>query len=286
MSFRFPIKEIKIQLTTDVKSIEKPKYSEESFCLNQNEFVLDIENTARFYAKDGNHIEIMLYPKTDTDTIELYLNGSVYGAILHQRKDLPIHGSSFQYKDKGIMICGESGAGKSSLTAAFCISGSEFLTDDITPIVFENGVPYIWVMSDKIKLWSDSLQALNQNKESLAQIMPDWEKFYLPMPSKKGTRVSLDHIFILDIHERTDICLRKVEGLDKFTVLRNEVYRKEFLRGMPESESEYLRQIVYMASTIPVTKVSRHESSSIELVKSELEKYIQELYPQESKVLG
>ena len=32
------------------------------------------------------------------------------------------------------MICGHSGTGKSSVTAAFCQEGAIFINDDITPV--------------------------------------------------------------------------------------------------------------------------------------------------------
>jgi len=43
------------------------------------------------------------------------------------------------------MICGDAGAGKSSLTASFCLEGAEFLTDDVTPLLFRDGKPFIWL---------------------------------------------------------------------------------------------------------------------------------------------
>lgn len=68
------------------------------------------------------------------------------------------------------MLCGESGAGKSLLTAAFCKDGCQFLTDDVTPIVFANERPYILPRSDKLKLCDDSLKQLEYPKEDLTQI--------------------------------------------------------------------------------------------------------------------
>lgn len=104
---------------------------------------MNVEDVGWFYASGGNYISIVPNPEVNDTTIELYLNDSTYGAILHQRKIMPIHGSCFEYDGKGVMICGESGAGKSSLTATFCKNGANFLTDDVTPLVFSNEVPLI-----------------------------------------------------------------------------------------------------------------------------------------------
>lgn len=277
MAFRFPLHDVKIIGTNIKKTIQEPAYNTYYARLNQNEFLLDVKETACFYASNGNYIEVVAHPAADLNTLELYLNGSVYGAILHQRKIIPLHGSCFLYRGKGVMICGESGAGKSSLTAAFCIDGAEFLTDDITPILFEDDNPHIWAMSDRIKLWDDSLLALNQTKEDLIQVMPEREKFYFPMESRKGANIPLDYIFVLDIQETPGILMRELHGIDKFVALCNEVYRREYLRGMPESEATYVEQLISVSRTIPITKVSRHTQSSIGEVKDQLERYIAQL---------
>jgi hypothetical protein len=274
MQLRFPIKDIEIQLKGVKKTITHPNYCVPSVCLNQHEFLLDLEGIGCFYACNGNHVELMPYPKAIQNILELYLNGSVYGAILHQRKNLPLHGSCFSFQEVGIMICGESGVGKSSLTASFCLNGADFLTDDITPIFVKEGKPYVWAISDRIKLWSDSLQQLNQKEEELVRIMPEREKFYFPMESDKGEEVALDHVFVLQIHDKPTVKIQELKGVEKFTALRNEIYRKEFLQGMPESEAVYLTQLIAISQTVKITKVYRPADISIEQLRLELEKCI------------
>ncbi len=274
MQLRFPIKDIKIQFKGVKKNITHPIYCYPSVCLNQHEFLLDLEGIGYFYACNGNHIELMPYPNATQNALELYLNGSVYGAILHQRKNLPLHGSCFSFQGVGVMICGESGVGKSSLTAAFCLNGADFLTDDITPIFIKEGKPFIWAISDRIKLWSDSLQQLNQNERELNQIMPEWGKFYFPMESDKGDEVALNHVFVLQIHDKPTVKIQELKGVEKFTALRNEIYRKEFLQGMPESEASYLKKLIAMSQTVKITKIFRPLVITIEHLRLELEKCI------------
>src|ERR671916_605423 len=98
MLFRFPIKEVEVNTTAAKKTVEKPGFTNSYVRLNQHEFALDLEGVGWFYARFGDYIEIMPYPNANQSTLELYLNGSVYGAILHQRKTLPLHGSCFEYR--------------------------------------------------------------------------------------------------------------------------------------------------------------------------------------------
>ena len=158
--FRFPLTDVKIEIIKGRKIVEEPLYDDGFYRLNQNEFSMDVDGVGSFYAADGNYIALNLNPEATRENIELYLNGSTYGAILHQRKIMPMHGSCFVFENKSIMLCGESGAGKSSLTTSFCSSGSTFLTDDVSPITFSNGSPLILPLSDRVKLWEDSLKQL------------------------------------------------------------------------------------------------------------------------------
>lgn len=274
MAFRFPLADVVISITAEKRTVEKPGYTNRYVSLNQQEFTLDIEKVAWFYACGGNHVEVIPNPEATLSTLQLYLNGSVYGAILHQRKTMPLHGSCFQYQGLGIMICGESGVGKSSLTTSFCLNGANFLTDDVTPVLFKRGKPHIWGVSDRIKLWSDSLRQLDQQIEGLDQIVPEQGKFYFPMESDKESVFPLDHIFVLHVHDEANVRVEPLEGTEKFAVLRNEIYRREYLKGMAESETVYFEQLIAMSQAVTITKVTRPAQIPIEQLRIKLEKII------------
>ena len=253
MQLKFPLKDVKIEISDSRKVVENPLYDDGFFRLNQNEFSMDVEDVGSFYASGGNYISLVLNPEASIANIELYLNGSTYGAILHQRKIMPMHGSCFVYDNMGIMLCGESGAGKSSLTAAFVIDGNDFLTDDVTPVLFSNNQAHIWTMSDRIKLWEDSLKQLNQNKADLHKIDPETEKFYYPLESYKDSTFRLNHIFLLEKHDRSNIDFQEIEGAEKIMALRKEIYRLEYMQGMPENEAFYFKNLVEISNNMTIT---------------------------------
>ncbi len=144
---------------------------------HQHEFTLDVEEVAWFYVQGGNYIEICPYKGYSHHSVELFLNSTVYAAILHQRKILAMHGSCFSYNGKNLMICGESGAGKSSLTVAFCMAGSSFLTDDVSPVIFRHELPFVLPLSDRVKLWENTLVQLSIEKYGLKKIQEETDNF-------------------------------------------------------------------------------------------------------------
>ena len=208
------------------------------------------------------------------NSIELYLNGSVYGAVLHQRKILPLHGSSFRYKGAAVMICGDAGAGKSSLTASFCLNGAEFLTDDVTPLVFRNGIPYIWAMSDRIKLWGDTLDHFERGDKGLERIYPGTDKFFFPIKNRGSVTSKLSLIFLIEINDVTEVNIDEITGPDKFAAVRGEIYRSEYLQGMPENDQLYFRNIVEICQNVKVIRVERSTGTGINSLKKTIEEIL------------
>lgn len=277
MKFKFPLADVKIEITDIKKEVEAPLYSDNFFNLNQTEFSMNVESVGSYYASNGDFISLVFNPEATSANVELYLNGSIFGAILHQRKIMPLHGSCFVYNNKGIMLCGESGAGKSSLTASFVLSGNEFLTDDVTPILTINNQAFIWTISDRIKLWKDSLNQLNQKQEGLHQIDPETEKYYYPLSSHKESTHMLHHIFLIGIHEQSTIDFQEVEGAEKVIALRREIYRLEYMQGMPENEASYFENLVQISKNIKITRLMRPKEIPIEQTRQQIENHLGQL---------
>ncbi|MFV9483980.1 hypothetical protein ACNI3T_09080 [Christiangramia sp. ASW11-125] len=276
--YKFPLTDVKIEISNNIKEVEDPLYVDDFYRVTQNEFLMEVDDVGTFYAANGNFISICLNEQAKRETIELYLNGSTYGAILHQRKIMPMHGSCFVYGNKGIMFCGDSGAGKSSLTAAFVLDNNEFLTDDITPIIIKNNQALIWTMSDRIKLWEDSLKQLSQSKESLRKIDPETEKFYFPLASYTKSHFTLDHIFLLDIHDNPSISIKEMDGVEKIMTFRKEIYRLEYMFGMPENEPSFFNNLTAMCNFTKVTKLSRPKHIPIQQTQQAIADYLDKFY--------
>lgn len=256
----FPLDDVDIQRVDEISRVEQPFYSNNWMSISASEFSMRVENVGSFYARNGKQIEYSPNENADPATIELYMNGSVYGAILHQRRILPLHGSSFIFNGSGVMFCGDSGAGKSSLTTSFCLNGAGFLTDDVTPILYEDEKPHIWPKSGKIKLWDDSLQQFNKEKNDLTKIRPEDEKYYFPANAMQHEAYPLNQILILQITDSKEVTFEKVEKVEAFTYLHNEIYRREFLGAMPETEAAYLKQISSICNQINIHRLNRPAS--------------------------
>lgn len=270
----FPLDDVEITRVDEISLPEYPLYSGEYMSIGASEFSMTVKNVGDFYASDGKRIEYSPHEYADNASLELFLNGSVYGAVLHQRRILPLHGSSFIFNDSGVMFCGDSGAGKSSLTTSFCLNGAKFLTDDVTPILFEDEKPHIWPKTGKIKLWDDSLEQLKKKKENLTKIRPEDEKYYLPMEASQESAYPLHYILILQVTDDVRTSFERVQKVEAFSYLHQEIYRREYLFAMPETESAYLKKISSICNEASIYRVNRPKSISIDRMKLEVESFL------------
>jgi hypothetical protein len=249
--------DLKYVINEEEKSAESYTFHRPNFKVSEDDFFLDIKDVARYRVSNGRTIRVNPYDNADEDSINLFIEGSVLGALLHQRGLLPFHGSSFSYKGKGILICGRSGAGKSSVTAAFHQQGAVFINDDISPLSVSDKETRILPVKTRIKLWNDSLGKLNINADNLNRIRPQLDKFYLPIEKTPGLDHKLDYVFILHSHQQDNYSACKLNGAEKFSILRQHIYRKVYLKGMPKTQKNYFQKLFLLAKEVPVISIKR-----------------------------
>ncbi|MCI1640400.1 MAG: hypothetical protein LKI42_03885 [Bacteroidales bacterium] len=268
-------KDIQIKYNEPEPEISGPfAFSRPHFKVGETDFFLDIKGVAKYRVRDGNTIWVNPYENADEESVALFLEGSVLGAVLHQRGILPFHGSSFIYNGKGIMVSGPSGAGKSSVTAAFYRQGSAFVNDDITPVeVYDSGIMILPVKT-RIKLWNDALQKLQIGSEGLKNIRPEMKKFYFPVEKTSYEIHSLEYIFILSSHNKDEYISRELSGIEKYNALRRQIYRKVYLKGMPETEKKYFRELFSLAAGVKVVHIFRPQICDINDTMHFIEKEI------------
>ncbi len=247
-----------------IKQPENCNFSRPNFKVSESEFYLNVKNVAHYLVQNGEKILISPYENADEESINLYLEGSALGALLHQQGNLPFHGSSFLYKNKGIMICGNSGAGKSSVTAAFCQNNAIYINDDISPVSVSDSQVSILPVKTRIKLWDDTLNKLNISFDDLNRIRPEMEKFYLSFEEKAPTPQTLNYIFILGIHNKDEFKVKELSGMEKYNALRKQIYRKVYLNGMPATKKKYFAPLFAIAKLVKVMVVIRPQICDIQ----------------------
>lgn len=257
MNFRFPLNDVKIEIATEKKVVENPLFDDGFYRSSQNEFSIELEGVASYHVSNGNQIKIYPLEGATPEMIELFLNNWGVVGILHQRKILNFHSSSFNLNGNGIMVCGDSGAGKSSLTAAASLNGAQFLTDDITAVIFREGNPVIMPFPNRIALKEETITQLDLRKYKPVATNPFNQKNIFDFGSLDSPNIPLSHVLWINVHKKNKLEFSELEGLEKFTMLRGEICGWEMLNGMKETETIYMNQLLNISRNIRITKILR-----------------------------
>lgn len=277
MNFSFPIEGVRFAYSEIKNALASTFLIEDGVYVSQNEIQFDIEDFGIFYIKNGDSLDFFPYSKqVNKELFDLYVKGPVFGAILLQRKVLTFHGSAVRYKDKAILFCGDSGSGKSTCALSFCQDGAKLLNDDVSPITFDNQEPFVLGFSDKIRLWKDTfdtLEILTHNKTKVWS-EDERDKYYLELDSEEK-QTQLKIVFILKLSTKLELkVLNKSESL---SALRNQIYRKEYLPNMKETEKAFFLNIILLTKKCQVVEVKRPTDIHPHLLKIELDKFLENL---------
>ena len=256
--------------------VANPLFENESLHVSQQEYMLTVPGVGSFYARDGREVNFRSERGADEEWVRLYLNGQVLVALLHQRKIINFHASSFIHDGRGIMVLGETGAGKSSMAVSFALAGAGFLTDDLTPVVFRDEQPYILPLYREVKIREHTAEQLKIGHEQLRDAETGTGKRYLSL-KRAGVKDHRLHV-ILKI-ETGDVSkpeFKKLSPAEKFSLLRSEICSWEILAGMPETEAAYLQQLLHIVEQVRFMRVVRPTEVEIAVLHAAVRDYLAE----------
>ncbi|PYZ94645.1 aldolase [Salipaludibacillus keqinensis] len=199
--------------------------------IKEHSIMVMIPNVAIFLIENGKDIRVSPFTGAKEDQIRLYLLGTCMGAILMQRKILPLHGSAIVIEGKVYVLVGESGAGKSTLASAFLQKGFKLVSDDVIPVIFsEDGIPLVIPAYPQQKLWQESLDSFGIDSSDLKPIIDRETKYAVPVKSMFSNEIlPLAGVFELTTTKENEIQITIVEGLQRFPTLYQHTYRQFFL---------------------------------------------------------
>ena len=144
------------------------------------QFLLRIPGVARFLLTAGNEIAFEAEPGADAGDIPIFILGTAFGILLHQREQIVLHASAVRVNGKAVLFCGPSGAGKSTLAAALSRRGYRLITDDFCAVtVTEAGTPVVHPDGRQLKLWAQAIEKLDLEESRGERVRSRLEKFYV-----------------------------------------------------------------------------------------------------------
>lgn len=211
-----------------------------------------------YHITGGSVVTIDLLPDANERTLRLYLLGPVLGILLHQRNLLVIHASAVSIDGRVAVFAAEKGEGKSTLAAAVHSRGHPLVTDDLLPVdltdpsklLVQPGFP-------QLKLMPEAAAQLTADVDSLPRLHPEYDKRATPIRDLARTELPLSRIFVLETSDRDAI--EPIPPQQRFIELVRHSYLAVLLGATGEA-AHHFRQVVTLATHIPVLKLKRRRS--------------------------
>ena len=263
--------DIYIRRTNLTSILNSQIVNSDHFIIEDNSVLFHAPHIAVFLIEDGNRISY--FPLSDSleDYLALYIMGTCMGAILLQRKILPLHGSAVAIDGKAYAIVGDSGAGKSTLASAFLNKGYQLLSDDVIPVSFsDEGVPMVTPAYPQQKLWQESLDQFEMEANNFQPIFNRETKFKIPVEDKFADEpLPLAGIIELSKTEENQIKFEPIQNLERLSTLYKHTYRNFIIprAGLTEwhfqTSAKIISQIEMHKLQRPVSTFSAHELTDV-----------------------
>ena len=226
-----------------------------------NAFLLEIEDGLAFCIEGGREIIIDASDEVPARNVRLFLLGSAFGALLHQRGMLPLHANGVEVDGKAVAFMGQAGAGKSTLAAWLHDRGFSLIADDVCVVSFnEDGQPFAAPGLPRLRLWLEALHASGREpaglERSYVTSAAQMDKFDVAIERNAlaSKNVPIVALYLLETGEQFSV--RRLEGIEAAEALFAHTYRGSYL-AMMKREQFHWESTVKLVRSLPVYRVAR-----------------------------
>ena len=234
--------------------------------------LLTVPKVGRYLIRHGDEILVEAAPGASERNLRLFLLGSAFGALLHQRGLLPLHANAIEVDGCAIAFSGHSGAGKSTLAAWFHDRGHRILADDVCVIGFgDGGTPLAFPGIPRLRLWREALEASGRATAQYDRSFDDTDKYDVPTGGassgvgssdrdssgeEAAVPLKLSAIYLLRQAEGESAAITRLEGVDRVETLVSNTYRGGYLKAISRT-GEHLAACLKVARAVPVFRAGR-----------------------------
>jgi hypothetical protein len=220
--------------------------------------LLRVPGVARFLLRAGREIVFEPEDGVPADAAAVFLTGTVFGILLHQRERIVLHASAVRVGNKAVLFCGSSGAGKSTLAAALVQRGFPLLVDDFCAIGPDpTGAPVAHSDGRQLKLWAQAIEHLDLVDRRGAAVRSKFEKFYVKPHASCAQALPLGAVYVLretrpPLHDG----IEQPNIVDAAIFIRQNAYRPRLVVAMGQ-KAQYFRAAATIASNAGIFLLTR-----------------------------
>ena len=227
------------------------------------QFLLRVPAVARFMLTGGRDIVVAPEAEADPGDVQVYIVGTAFGILLHQREQIVLHASAVEVSGKAVLFCGASGAGKSTLAAALAHRGYPVVADDVCGLSLHDDVPTVHPDGRQLKLWTQAITRLELGQRQGTRVRRKFEKFFVQPHNVITDPLPLGALYILrEARPPHAAGISQPNVVDATMLLRRNAYRPRLVRQFDQKAS-YFRAAACIADTSGIYHLTRPMDFSV-----------------------
>lgn len=219
------------------------------------ELTVEIPGLMRMAMRNGCTLAYDPAPGVDPGDLALFLGGTGFGGLLHQRGRVVLHASAVLINGKAVLFCGASGAGKSTLATALVDAGHGHIADDFCAIDFDSsGTPMVAPDGRRHKLWQRAIDGLALPDRRGNAVRTGLDKYFVDPRETVTTSIPIGAIYALEAAEQ--IAISRVRPLEMLNIVKSNAYRPQLVTLM-QQERLYFEVTMRLASRTAIRRLHR-----------------------------
>ena len=247
--------DIRLMLGATPAALDRPSFATPRYQLDADQrFLLTVPDVARFVLTRDGDLTIEPFANPDRPDLRLFVLGTIFAVWLAMQGFLPIHAGAVRTKGGAALVCGRSGAGKSTTMAMLARDGWPILADDLSIVSFGDQAELL-AFSGQVKLRPDVLAAFGEDPDSYASIVTDRTKHAFPVGRSTGRR-PVAKILVLHAPDRPSHEAGPQRGAAAVRTLMRQVYRPRLI-GRVLGRAVLFEQIARLTRQVELVHVRR-----------------------------
>lgn len=220
-------------------------------------FLLRVPENARFLLLAGREIVFAPERVDSLADLPIFVLGTVFGILLHQREQIVLHASAVRVAGKAVLFCGVSGAGKSTLAAALASRGYPLVTDDVCTVTMDGHRPLVHPDGRQLKLWAQAIERLDLAAGRGERVRAAVEKFYVAPTAAFIEPLPLGAVYALrEARPPYAPGIDRPNVVDASLLLRRNAYRPLLVRRL-DQRKQYFQAAAAIANAAGIYYLTR-----------------------------